>query len=296
MISWHRPSRWAVAGALALLLSALPLHLATAEGPVKLRVEVNDAGFKPEAIKVEQGQVVELTFVWAHVGYVQEKHVMVLDIGGQRLEWEEINFEKREATQQFFADKPGTFGFNCDLDCDIHDYLQKGTLKITRGSGGSGAPAYTPTALNLSASSLVTAGDPVVLTVALRDTQGKPVPKAEIRFLQDTSFAGAKAQMEIGVAKTDANGVAFLEFQPVMAERQQTITATFAGMGLYAESQEAIQLTEAGIPPPAYKTAAIGLEPLRRWAPLALAGIILGVWTTFGFVMFQALSVARARR
>ncbi len=304
MNRWQRATSWRVGALAAFLLVLTPLSLAYAADPgahaqvVKMRVEVTDAGFGPGgdfAIEVEQGHQVELTFAWAHVGYPQERHIMILDMGDQKLEWDEINFEKREATQSFVADKPGSFNFRCDLDCDIHDYLQKGTLKISRGGAGGGSIAYTPTALSLSSSSLVTAGDPVILTAALRDAQGKPVAKAEIRFLQDASFAGTKAQMEIGVAKTDANGVAFLEFQPVMADRQQTITATFAGKGLFAESQQAIQITEAGVPPSAYEMASIGLEPLRRWAPFGLAGIILGVWATFGFVMFRAFGMAWAR-
>ena len=300
MTKWYRRAITSVAVAMALLLPAMALHLAYADQPeaLKVRVEINDGGFNGNpgdfTIEVEQGQLVELTFVWDQKGYVQDEHIMVL--AGYKLEWDPINSEHREATLTFIADKPGTFDLKCDEDCQIHDILQQGTLKVTRGAGGSGAPAYVPTALSLSSSSLVTAGDPVVLTAGLRDTAGKPVSKAEVRFLQDTTFAGTKAQMEVGVGKTDANGVAFLTFHPTLADHYQTITATFAGMGLYAESQEAIQITEAGVPPAAYKTAAIGLEPLRRWAPVALAGIILGVWSTFGFVMFQALSVARARR
>ena len=57
---------------IGLILSTVPLHVAQADDPVKIRVEITDDGFKgsPDGgdfvINVEQGKLVELTFVWAH--------------------------------------------------------------------------------------------------------------------------------------------------------------------------------------------------------------------------------------
>ncbi|MBI3953906.1 MAG: Ig-like domain repeat protein [Chloroflexi bacterium] len=313
MTRWYYGTLLATALLAALLLAALPRHLALAQGPepVKIRVETVDAGFKcaPVSknclgdqsgdfiIEVEQGSLVELTFAWAHVGYAHEEHIMVLP--GYRLETDKLTSEHREATMKFVADKPGSFNFKCDLECEVHDYLQRGRLKVSRGgSGGAAAAALTPTALALTPSSWVTAGDPLSLMAVLKDAQGTPVSKGEVRFYLDAEFAGTKGKMEIGTAKTDKNGVALLSYRPALAARQQKITAHFEGMGVYGESQQAVELQEVGVPPPAYTTAPVGLESIRHWAPTALAAAVLAVWSVFGFVLYQAIGIARvhARR
>ncbi|MBI2872279.1 MAG: hypothetical protein HYY00_03710 [Chloroflexi bacterium] len=300
----------------ALLLALAPLGLAHGQTePVKIRVEVNDRGFQGTpgdfTIEVEQGQLVELTFVWAHQGYIHDEHIMVLS--GYNLEWEKISSEQREATLQFIADKAGTFDFKCDLDCEVHDYLQKGHLKV--GKGGGGAAAFTPTTLTVTPSSWATAGDPITLTTVLTDDKGAPVAKADVRFFLRTDFAGTEDAMEIGIVKTDTNGVAFLDFRPVLSAQQQTIIARFDGKGIYGESGQSIEVQQIGVPAPAYsmepvglgpaskwapavqvqEAAAPGLDPVRYWAQVALAMIILSVWATFGFVLYQALGVARVR-
>ncbi len=306
-------SRWGIAaltatallGALTLAVGAPQLAYAQGPEPVKIRVETVDSGFQCApvsknclgeqsgdfVIEVAQGSLVELTFVWAHVGYFQEEHVMILE--GYKLETDKLTREHPEATLKFIADKAGGFTFKCDLDCDVHDYLQRGHLKVGRGGGGGGAAVFTPTALSLTPSSWVTAGDPVSLTAVLKDAKGAPVPKAEVRFYVDASFVGTKGKMAIGTAKTDANGVAFLDYRPTLATRQQVIMAAFEGMGVYAESQGSIELQEVGVPPAAYTTAPIGLEVIRHWAPTALAAAVLSVWSVFGFVLYQAIGIAR---
>ncbi|MBI4199883.1 MAG: hypothetical protein HY535_05380 [Chloroflexi bacterium] len=327
----------------ALLMGAVPVAVAHAADPpahveaVKIRVDLTDGGFNGEpgdfVLEVEQGHVVEMTFVWAHVGYVEEEHIMLLE--GYKLETEKLNFQNREGTIKFIADKPGTFVFKCDLDCDVHDYLQRGYLKVKRagsappptqegqgtgsptGAAPSGAtasgsgtapssgqavpvagPTLLPTKLSVSPSSWVTGGEPITLMAVLTDAKGKPVPKAEVRFSLDTDFAGTKGQVALGVAKTDGNGVAFLDYQPTLGARRHAIAASFEGQGLYDESQQVIQVEEVGVPPSAYTMPPIGLAGFRHWAPRALVLTIVVVWATFGFILYQALGVrwARARR
>lgn len=282
-----------------LLIVAGPHRLAHASGPepVKIRVEVTDAGFNDEpgdfVIEVEQGALVELTFVWAHQGYVQEEHIFVLE--GYKLESDKIDFHNRETTVTFVADQPGTFDFKCDLDCELHDYLQAGHLKVGRGGGGGAAASLTPTTLTVSPSSWVSVGDPITLMAVLKDASGVPVPKAELHFRVDAEFVGTRGQMKIGTARTDANGVAFLDYQPTLALQQQTITAHFEGLGIYDESEQAIVIKEVVTPPPAYTVAPPSLEPVRHWAPLALTGVLLSVWLIFGFVLYQMYGIFRAR-
>ncbi|MBI3941976.1 MAG: Ig-like domain repeat protein [Chloroflexi bacterium] len=298
MTKWYRRA-WKYAAVLVALLLALTPWLATA-GHIQNHetVEVTDSGFNGNPgdfiIEVEQGQLVELTFSWAHNAYPREEHIVVLE--GYKLETDKINAQNREATLKFIADKSGTFNFKCDRECEVHDYLQKGYLKV-KGSGGSNssgaAVARTATTLAVSPSSSVTAGEPVTLMATLKDAKGVPVPKAEVHFYVEAEFAGSKGQMEIGKAKTDANGVAFLDYQPTLAVQQHKIVARFEGMGIYGESQQAIQIQEVGVLPAAYTVAPIGLEAIRHWAPMALVVVLLGVWITFGYVLYQVYAIAR---
>ena len=163
--------------------------------------------------------------------------------------------------------------------------------KISVPVDDGGTAALTPTTLTLSPSSPVTAGEPISLVVALRDVEGAPVPKAEIRFLVDAKFAGTQGQMEVGVARTDADGVASLDFQPTLAQEKQVITARFEGLDVYAESEQSVEITSVGTPPPAYVVAPIGLEVVGRWTLAAFLAAILGVWVAFGFVLYQGYAI-----
>jgi len=285
--------------AVVLLLAVPPHHLAQAGGPqpVQVRVEITDSGFNGNpgdfVVEVEQGALVELTFVWAHQSYVQEEHILVLE--GYGLESDKIDSNNRERTLKFVADQPGTFDFKCDLECDLHDYLQRGHLKVGRGGAGTAAAVLTPTTLTVSPSSWRTGGDPVTLMAVLKDADGAAVPKAEVDFWVDAEFVGTQGKMRIGTAKTDANGVAFLDYRPTLTAPEQTITARFEGMGIYDESEQAVTIEEAGIPPPAFTVAPQGLDAIRQWAPLALTAVVLGVWLIFGFVLYQIYGIVRVR-
>lgn len=258
-------------------------------------VKIDDDGFNGTGeftIEVEQGQLVEMTFEWAHRAYPQEEHIIVLE--GYKLETEKINSVHRQGTIKFIAEKPGTFTFKCDLDCDLHEHLQRGHVKI-KASGSAGAAARTPTNLVMTPSSWRTQGEIVSLMTVLKDNKGAPISKAEVRYFVDAEFVNVKDKMEIGIAKTDSNGVAFLDYRPTFATPKQKITAVFEGMGIYAESQQAIEIEETAPLPPAYTPAPAGLDDIRRYAPFALAAAVLGVWTTYGFVLFQVFKIFRSR-
>ena len=289
----------AVLSALVITAGAAHGQAPTDGGPVKIRIEVNDSGFAGQGgdftVEVEQGRLVEMTFVWAHAGYVQEEHIMVLDMGGQKLEWDKINFEHREAAVQFIADKPGTFDFKCDLQCDLHDILQKGHLKVTHGGGNSAAPAFTPTKLTVTPSSWVTAGGPVSLMATLIDAKGKPVPKAYIKFSMKVEFAGVADDMELGTARTDANGVAFREFIPTLTAEKYPITARFDGLGTHDGSEQAVEIESFGPPPVAYIQQPAGLENVRHLAIRGLAGGAITIWSVFAFVLVLAVSAVWPR-
>jgi hypothetical protein len=282
---------------IVLLLVMLPPYLVQAQGPepVKIRVEVTDSGFNGQAgdfsLEVEQGALVEITFVWAHQAQLDEEHIIVLE--GYNVETDKINRKNRESTVKFIADKPGAFGFRCDVECHVHDYLQRGQLKVVARGGSGQSAAYTPTTLTVTPSSWATGGDVVNLTAVLKDATGAPVSKAEIRFTVEAEFAGTKGAMGIGRSKTDANGVAFFDYEPLLSARKHKITAHFDRMGIYDQSEKTIEIEELGVPPSAYTEAPLGLEGIRQWAPMALIAVIAAIWAIFGFVLYQVVVIFR---
>ncbi len=288
---------------LALFVSLMPHVTAYAAPPradvAKIRIEITDQGLNGNPgevdVEVEQGQQVEMTFVWAHKEKTNEEHIMKLD--GYKLETDKLDSSHKEATIKFIADKTGSFDFYCDIECEVHDALQRGVLKVKGtggGSAGSNAVARTATNLAVSASSsLVATGESVTLMTTLTDPQGKPISKAEIHYFVDADFAGQQDKMEVGTAKTDANGVAFFDYQPTEPVAKQTITAAFQAQGIYDDSQKAVEIQLVGAPLPAYQMAPIGLEDFRDLAPLALGLGVLGLWSVFAFVLIQAVSIAR---
>ncbi|TAK20674.1 MAG: hypothetical protein EPO26_16750 [Chloroflexota bacterium] len=284
----------AILGALLMILAPWLANghaAAQVTEPVKFRVEITDAGFGSKgegpALEVERGQSVELTFAWAHVAHVNDVHIIVLP--AYKLESDKLTASNREYTFSFVADKTGTFDFKCDLDCEIHDRLQKGSIRV-KGAGTAAAPSLKATTLSLTP----TVGrDNLALMAVLKDTGGAPVSKAEVRFYVDAEFVGTFGKMEIGRAKTDANGVAFLDYRPTLPLSEQRFTVRFEGLGLHSESDRTVLvvLPSADALPAAYAVAPIGLEPIRNTAPFVLALLIGGVWTTFGFVLRQLAGI-----
>ncbi len=299
----------AAAVALALAVWTPAVQAQAGAEALKVRVETTDSGFRCAAgtaaacigdregdfiVEVEQGRLVELTFSWAHQGYPEEEHIIVLD--GYKLETDEITAGHREATLNFIADKSGSFNFKCDLECEVHDFLQRGVLRVTRGGGGGpAAPVFTPTKLEVTPSTWATVGDPVSLLVSLRDSDGKPVPKAEVALTLAAGFAGVQAPMALGHIKTDANGVGFFEYQPTVPMQQHAITARFEGAGVFDGSEHKLVIEQAALPPPAFETEPVGLEGFRERAPAVFGGMAIVVWAAFGFVLYQVVSMSWTR-
>ena len=203
-----------------------------------------------------------------------------------------IGNESRRAQLQFIADQPGGFTFECDLDCELHDYIQFGKLKVGRGGGAGGVANYTPTSVKVTPSTWATAGENVTLMAVLQDENGVPVPKAEIRFALKTEYTGVPAQMDLGAAQTDANGVAFFDFRPTVAGPRQVVTASFAGVGLLDASEQSIDIIQAGPPKPAYQVNQGSLAGLRRQGPVWLGVGVAAVWLVLAYVVFQTAGVA----
>ncbi|GAB4331359.1 MAG: hypothetical protein Kow0010_16710 [Dehalococcoidia bacterium] len=276
------------------------------DGTVRVVLEVTDVGYRctsgcdvvdfsrgdwAPSVDVALGAMVELTFVWAHEAYPNEEHVMVLE--GYGLESDQIDREHRETTLRFIADQPGAFKFKCDLHCELHDFMQRADVRVRRsGSGTVDALTYTPTVLELRAAAPVISGrEPVELTATLRDQEGQPIDRAELTFFVEATFGGVEDLVRVATEKTDADGAASFWFRPLTPEPEQRIVVRFAGMGLYDQSEQYIELIVTGAAPPAYTSHTTGFETLRDRAGVGAVAVFAVVWATLGFVMFQAMRI-----
>jgi hypothetical protein len=272
-------------------------HAQDAE-PVRFVIEVTDGGFSYDEqfgsninLEVDQGALVEITFVWAQQAYLNDEHIFALE--GYDIESGKIDYYNRETTMTFVATEPGDFILKCIIECEIHDYLQGGLMQISRAGSGANAVDLVPTTLNMSTSSRVTTGQHLTLTISVRSADGEPVAKAPVHLFLDGEFAGNADQITIGNVRTDDNGVAFAEYQPTLDMEKHNITARFDGMGLFDQSEANVEIEQIGSPPPAYTLPPLGLSGPRHWAPLALIMVIVGIWLTFSYVLYQVFIIAR---
>lgn len=267
------------------------------DGPARITVKVTDAGFDPKSIEVNQGQVVELTFVWSQPAHPEDEHIMV-GYNGIKFESEKIDRDHKETTVKFIATQAGTFNYKCDVECDLHDDLQKGEIKV-KGAGGAAAASsglQQPKLLIDPVTGVVVNGNSVSIAATLQDKDGAPISKSEVRFYVERQFLGRTSEMEIGVGKTGANGVAYAIYHPTTPDAGKVI-AKFAGGGLYDAAEQTINL--AGSPqfqPLAAATPDDDLHGIKTFAPYALVVVIGGVWASFAFMLFEAWSVSRVTR
>lgn len=293
-------------GLAALLLALQPAaHKANAQEPLKVTLAITDVDIECRegcdhvdlsdpwrpTIGVALGTLLQFTFVWAHQGYITEEHIMVLE--GYNLEWDKIDRDHREASLQLIADKPGKFTVKCDTECELHDFTQNITLEV--GETGGKAAAKTPSVLVLKPSERMTTGEAVNIMVTLKGEDAKPVPKANIDFFVDTSFAGTQGEMKIVTAETDEHGVAFVDFKPTLPVTSETLTARFDGLGIYDGTEQKVVIQTIGPMPPAYLVPDVGLDELRATMPRAFGATILAIWLVLGFIVLQIFGIQRAR-
>jgi hypothetical protein len=277
---------------------------AQAPQPVKIRVPVTDNGWNGQganfSLTVEEGQLIELTFVFEQKVHLTDEHIFILD--GYNLEWEKIDYSHPEATVRFLADKPGSFRLKCDLDCEIHDLLKNGTLVVARkGAGGAAPPAGGAAAPDTRAESKLTVSAPVSantgettpLTVNAVDPAGKPVAGARVHLFEVVTFLGSlKQDVEVAAATTGKDGQATLSYA---ARRTGTrsLKVAFDGNVDHRATSLALELpvADAGStyevkPPP-------GIPGVNRFL---VSGVIMTVWGTMFIVAWHVLAIVRAGR
>jgi len=261
-----------------------------ASAPVELTFEVTYKGFngqKGTVIPVSVGQDVKLTFVWADKAVPDNSHRIL--IKGYNVRTPLLTPENPQATITFVADKAGTFEVACDWRCEGHENIQA-VLRVT--GEGAAAGATTATAITLKTATNDEARS-MTFTATLRDTDGSPLANAVLLFYLEKELAGYKGQAEIGSASTDKDGVAVIEFAPSVHGLQKG-GVRFEGLGRYASAETKFEVNTEHLRN--FTVAPKGLEPVRQWAPVVLFMVVVGVWLTIGYVVFNILAIPRGRR
>lgn len=142
----------------------------------------------------------------------------------------------------------------------------------------------------LTAASAKNADKSITFAVRLTDAEGVPLSLAEVRLFHAVSLFGVDGSLEIGRAETGKNGSAEIRYVPHEIGTE-TITVRFEGTVLYApaEQQVVIQVDTAK----EYHVATKGLDTVRYWMPIWFVATVLGVWATFGYVIFQIMGIRR---
>ena len=275
--------------------------MAQAPEAVKIRIPITDNGFNDQPsgfeITVEQGQLVELTFVWEHAAYLEEAHIFVLE--GYNLESDEISFHNREATLRFVAEKPGAFRLKCDVDCEVHDVLKRATLNVVRpGMGGAAVPGGAggedarPAAQILIAAPVEAGlGTGARLLTTLTDESGTAIAGAKVSLFEVIGFMGVEPQeVEVATGMTDAQGTSTLVYT-ARRTGNRTLTAYFDGGLDYRPTSIDLQLTVPPGPQVYLVSSPVGIPGVNRFF---VSGIILMVWGTMFVVALHVVAIARA--
>lgn len=85
-------------------------------------------------------------------------------------------------------------------------------------------------------------GERIVLSAYLMDPAGNPISDQKVAFSTEAEFMNTLGTVEIGSAKTDEKGLAYLLYTP-KSEGDQTITVKFAGNSVFASASATKPLT-----------------------------------------------------
>ncbi len=199
------------------------------------------------------------------------------------------------------TDEAGTFRFEGTVPSDLP--AGNSEIRATSGedsavariTGNSEAPVVEDGALAVTSVEFSAEQEEdghVVLTATLTDATGQPVADAPVHFAILTTLLDVTGEVTVAEATTGADGVAEAEYEPTFGGAMEAV-ARFEGVGFYEES-EATATFEVTQFEPAYVSESSPLGIVRDWAPLAVGLVVLGIWSTFGFVIYQVFRVARA--
>lgn len=285
------------------------------KGPI--RIDVSRNGFNNTRgefrLEVEEGQEVVITFIYGD-GDLSQDNPHIIFISSYNIQTDTLDQANPEVTVRFTAGRPAEVSFMCTLYCIGHENLQGGRITIlpttkppTEGEEG---------ALLLTASEQAQSGQPLTLTAVLRDSQGKPIKDATIKFFIKVDFF-TSGLMEIGKVVTNDQGVAILEYTSRLTGEIQIVahhegkSHEIASTVNLMESGGPFYQAEAGIqfPTPGPEVFIGPGTPLElgeggeapitvfrppsgvlSWlSPLLLA--VMAIWATYFYVIYQLFRI-----
>lgn len=134
-------------------------------------------------------------------------------------------------------------------------------------------------------------GNTARIMARLEDAQGNPIPNATIVFTIPTAFAGTVAEMNIGEAQTNAEGIAILDYQ-LRIEGQNQFIARFYGTDTYQPADDSAVVLATGTKQLAQRTEGVRVPVLGSWT---LVVVLLGVWSVYLVVLFLVSQIPEAR-
>lgn len=134
-------------------------------------------------------------------------------------------------------------------------------------------------------------GDVVAIEARLTTADGAPIAGAQITFLSPVQLSEeVQGEMEIGVAKTDASGVAVLDYQ-MRRSGNVEIRARFNGDPTYAAQGAQAFVSVTG--EKQLYTPEVGLN-VPWLGPWLVALVIAAIWGMYLFVATRVFAIARS--
>ena len=259
------------------------------------RIEVSENNFKNTSentsgelrIEVQQGQKVEITFVYADDTSIANQHIIF--IGGYKIQTKILSKDNPEITVKFTANKTGEFLITCINECAGHKNLQSGKLIVFPGTGLGIESKVT---LTLDAPDQTKTGQPMTMAALIKNELGKPVAGFFIKFFVESNFF-VNNLMDIGEVVTDEQGSAKIDYTPNQPGVLRVVARYEVGSGLEpVETERTINVI--GNSNSFYQTR-VGVQfphSLLFWM-VAIVIVLAGVWSTFLYVLYQVNHISR---
>jgi DNA-binding beta-propeller fold protein YncE len=129
----------------------------------------------------------------------------------------------------------------------------------------------------------------VVLSAQL-ESDDEPVGGLLVNFYIVTEVFGERL-MNVGSAVSDAGGAVSVVYRPTWTG-DHTVVAHFNGGDGYAASETSFHF-DALVAESAFERADFGLNPIRRWLPVAVGIAVLAVWLSVIFALVSTVMAIR---
>lgn len=150
--------------------------------------------------------------------------------------------------------------------------------------------AANPVNLTIQAPTQMNLGDQSVVTAVLKDSKGAPIPGATILFWRPGDFLSVSGAVELGSAKTNAQGIATFNYQ---ARNQSIVTlnVSFSGNDQHDPANTSQDIKVLGSTQLYQSTAGVHLPGVTVWL---LVGALTVAWSIYMGMMVLVTLIAPA--